>query len=97
MQTVKFADNEDSQFSLNEVVLRAARLDDAEALTEMFNLPGVRHGTLRQPFQSVEKHENRWRTAAPTISPSLANGGERSLPMQDCSAGQEDSPTLLIW
>jgi len=55
MQTVKFADNEDSQFSLNEVVLRAARLDDAEALTEMFNLPGVRHGTLRQPFQSVEK------------------------------------------
>ena len=55
MQNLKFADNEDSQFSLNEVVLRAARLDDAEALTEMFNLPGVRHGTLRQPFQSVEK------------------------------------------
>lgn len=26
MQTVKFAGNEDSQFSLNEVVLRAARL-----------------------------------------------------------------------
>ncbi|AYM05959.1 GNAT family N-acetyltransferase [Agrobacterium radiobacter] len=55
MQNVKFADNEDDQFQLRDILLRAPRLDDAEALTELFNLPGVRHGTLRQPFQSVEK------------------------------------------
>ncbi|AYM81587.1 MULTISPECIES: GNAT family N-acetyltransferase [Agrobacterium tumefaciens complex] len=55
MQNVKFADNEDDQFRLRDILLRAPRLDDAEALTELFNLPGVRHGTLRQPFQSVEK------------------------------------------
>lgn len=55
MQNAKIADNQDDEFQLSDVVLRATRLDDAEALTDMFNLPGVRHGTLRQPFQSVEK------------------------------------------
>ena len=55
MQTVKIADNEDKPFQLSDVVLRATRLDDAEALTDLFNLPGVRYGTLRQPFQSLEK------------------------------------------
>lgn len=97
MQTVKFADNEDWQFSLNEVVLRAARLDDAEALTEMFNLPGVRHGTLRQPFQSVEKTRKSMENRGPNDIAIVGEWRERSLPMQDCSAGQEDSPTLPIW
>lgn len=83
MQTVKFADNEDKQFDLDEIVLRAGRLDDAEALTELFNLPGVRYGTLRQPFQSIEKTrkaiENRGPNDISIVSEwrgkIVANGG----------------------
>ena len=42
-----------ADFSLDEVIIRGIRPDDAEALTQVLNMPGVRHGTLRQPFQSV--------------------------------------------
>lgn len=42
-----------ADFSLDEVIIRGVRPDDAEALTQVLNMPGVRHGTLRQPFQSV--------------------------------------------
>lgn len=41
------------EFSLQEVTIRGIRPDDAEALTHVLNMPGVRQGTLRQPFQSV--------------------------------------------
>ena len=37
------------------LVIRSARLDDCEALTELVNLPGFRAGTLRLPFQSIEQ------------------------------------------
>jgi putative acetyltransferase len=47
MQTVSDA------FNIDDVILRAAELDDAEGLTTLGNLPGVRNGTLRVPFQSV--------------------------------------------
>ncbi|SKA11248.1 GNAT family N-acetyltransferase [Consotaella salsifontis] len=36
------------------LVVRASRPSDAEALAEIKNLPAVRAGTLRPPFQSVE-------------------------------------------
>lgn len=42
-----------SEFILEDVTIRGIRPDDAEALTKVLNMPGVRHGTLRQPFQSV--------------------------------------------
>jgi putative acetyltransferase len=41
------------------LVIRAARLDDAEALTALMNMPGFRAGTQRLPFQSVE-HTCKW-------------------------------------
>ncbi len=42
-----------ADFSLDDVTIRGIRPDDAEALAQVLNMPGVRHGTLRQPFQSV--------------------------------------------
>lgn len=39
--------------------LRAVRLSDAEALCTIFNMPGVRRGTLRIPFETVESWERR--------------------------------------
>ena len=39
---------------MGDLIIRAARLDDAEALTDLANLPGFRHGTLRLPYQSIE-------------------------------------------
>ena len=38
---------------LENVVIRAACPDDAEAITALHNLPGYRYGTLRTPFHSV--------------------------------------------
>jgi len=37
------------------LLIRAARHDDCEALTELVNLPGFRAGTLRLPYQSIEE------------------------------------------
>lgn len=44
-----------SEFHIDNIVVRGTRLQDAKAITEILNLPGVRYGTLRQPFQSVEE------------------------------------------
>ena len=41
------------------VLIRAVRLEDAEALTAMHGLPGVRHGTIALPFPSVEANRKR--------------------------------------
>ena len=41
------------------LVIQAARLEDAGALLDLMNLPGVRHGTLRLPFTAVEEAK-RW-------------------------------------
>ena len=41
--------------SAKDLAIRATRLDNAEALTVLMNLPGVRHGTLRPPFQRLEQ------------------------------------------
>jgi L-phenylalanine/L-methionine N-acetyltransferase len=37
------------------LLLRATRPEDAEALADLMNLPGVRRGTLRLPFQSPQE------------------------------------------
>ncbi|HCV70985.1 MAG TPA: GNAT family N-acetyltransferase [Agrobacterium sp.] len=63
---MKPADITNKPFDLKDVVLRATRLEDVEALTEMLNLPGVRHGTLRQPFQTIEKTRKSIENRAPT-------------------------------
>lgn len=41
------------------LLIRAARLEDCEALTALVNLPGFRAGTLRLPFQRVEQTRKR--------------------------------------
>ena len=41
------------------LVIRAARVEDAEAMTEMVNLPGFRAGTLRLPYSGIAK-TRRW-------------------------------------
>jgi putative acetyltransferase len=40
-------------------VIRAATPGDAEQLTALANLPGVRNGTLRLPYQTVEETRQR--------------------------------------
>lgn len=45
--------------SIAGLKLRAARIGDAEALTAISNQPGVRRGTLRMPFESVEFWQER--------------------------------------
>lgn len=40
-------------FNIDELVIRAAEVDDAKAMNEVANLPGVRFGTLREPFQNI--------------------------------------------
>ncbi|UXS02012.1 GNAT family N-acetyltransferase [Agrobacterium tumefaciens] len=42
-----------SDFRIDDLIVRGIIPDDAEGLTDVLNLPGVRLGTLRQPFQSV--------------------------------------------
>ena len=45
----------DKPASHGQMTIRASRTSDAEALNAMMNLPGVRHGTLRPPFQRIEQ------------------------------------------
>ncbi|WP_237151565.1 GNAT family N-acetyltransferase [Oryzibacter oryziterrae] len=47
-----------------ELILRAVRPDDAEAITRLANLPGYRAGTLRQPFQRIDV-TRKWLDALP--------------------------------
>ena len=42
-----------------QLIIRAATLADAEALTAINGLPGVRHGTLALPFPTVEATRKR--------------------------------------
>ncbi len=39
---------------MTDLIIRAPEPDDAAALTALYNMPGVRHGTLRIPFTTVE-------------------------------------------
>ena len=48
----------------NPVLIRAVRLEDAESITAMRSLPGVRHGTLALPFPSIDAGR-KWLEAFP--------------------------------
>lgn len=45
-------------------LIRAARPEDAEAVTTLVNLPGFRYGTLRLPYQTPEQTRNWLSTGA---------------------------------
>jgi putative acetyltransferase len=45
--------------SVKGLTVRALRVSDAEALTDLINLPGYRAGTLRPPFQSIDAVRKR--------------------------------------
>jgi putative acetyltransferase len=45
-------------------MLRAARLEDAESIAEMFNGPNFRWGTMRMPFETVEGVRKRLQNRA---------------------------------
>ncbi|MBB3133399.1 putative acetyltransferase [Rhizobium pisi] len=47
------------------VVVRAVRLSDAEEVTDLINLPGVRAGTLRPPYQTVEEVRKHMENPSP--------------------------------
>ena len=47
-----------------DITIRAARLEDADAICLIRNLPGVRRGTLSLPFQAAES-TRRWLEALP--------------------------------
>ncbi len=51
--------------SLPGLVVRALRMSDAEAVTELMNLPGYRAGTLRPPFQSIDAVRKRMENPSP--------------------------------
>lgn len=61
-----------ADFDPADIIVRATRIDDAAAITEVMNLPGVRHGTLRQPFQSVERTRKFIESASPNDIQVLA-------------------------
>lgn len=42
-------------FDLNDVLIRSAEVDDANGMSIVANMLGVRHGTLREPYQSIAK------------------------------------------
>lgn len=56
---MKPADITNKPFDLKDVVLRATRLEDVEALTEMLNLPGVRHVPFGSLSRRLKRRENR--------------------------------------
>lgn len=47
------------EFWPESLVIRASRVEDAEAMTELASLPGFRAGTLRLPYSRVEQ-TRRW-------------------------------------
>ncbi|MBB3461867.1 GNAT family N-acetyltransferase [Rhizobium sp. BK377] len=51
--------------SLNGLSVRALCVSDAEAVTELMNLPGYRAGTLRPPFQSIDAVRKRMENPSP--------------------------------
>ncbi|QWW66461.1 GNAT family N-acetyltransferase [Rhizobium sp. WYJ-E13] len=50
---------------LKGLSVRALRVSDAEAVTELMNLPGYRAGTLRPPFQSIDAVRKRMENPTP--------------------------------
>ena len=46
------------------ILIRAVRLEDAEAIAAMRSLPGVRHGTLALPFPTVQASRKWFETLA---------------------------------
>ena len=65
MPPAKIADPKYPDFDRADILVRGTRIEDAEAITEVLNLPGVRYGTLRQPFQSVEKTRQQIQSGSP--------------------------------
>lgn len=51
--------------SLQGLSVRAIRLSDVEAVTELMNLPGYRAGTLRPPFESIDAVRKRMESPSP--------------------------------
>ena len=58
-------DNPPKKPSLQGLSVRAIRLSDVEAVTELMNLPGYRAGTLRSPFESIEAVRKRMESPSP--------------------------------
>ena len=48
-----------------DLIIRAARPSDAEAITTLVNLPRFRHGTLRMPYQTLAETTRRFSEANP--------------------------------
>ncbi len=61
---------------MSDLLIRAARLEDADALNEIANLPGFRYGTLRMPYQSIEFIKQRLNQDSPNRHFLVALKGE---------------------
>ena len=57
-----------------ELIVRAARREDAAALTVLANLPGVRHGTARLPFTTQSMIEARLEAPGVDVLVAEVNG-----------------------
>ncbi|MCB8820349.1 GNAT family N-acetyltransferase [Microvirga rosea] len=79
----------------NQIVIRAARSDDAEGINAMANLPGFRWGTLRMPHQPPEATRKWLESRAPgdlnlvavLEGRIVASGGITSFPGRRAHAG----------
>jgi putative acetyltransferase len=58
---------------LDGFVIRAAAPADAEQLTALFNLPGVRNGTLRLPYQTIDETRKRLESLGPGAKEIVAD------------------------
>ena len=51
---------EPREYPSDDLIVRAAEPEDADAVFEISNCPGVRHGTLQMPFQTKAALRERW-------------------------------------
>lgn len=63
-------DGDSGRSAPENLLIRAAEVDDAEGIAAIANLPGFRNGTLRLPYQTIEETK-RWLSKPQPGSPNL--------------------------
>ncbi|MBB4063773.1 putative acetyltransferase [Gellertiella hungarica] len=59
----------------DDILIRAARLDDAEGICALQSMPGYRHGTLRLPHPTLESVRSRLSKPDPDQTLLVAEAG----------------------
>jgi putative acetyltransferase len=59
MTDISQSDHQTPALEIQDLLIRATRISDAEGIAALNNLPGVRAGTLRLPYQNPDQ-TRRW-------------------------------------